>query len=79
MMNAEAARLGMRDTRFVNPNGWHSPDQQASARDLAILAMALMREFPDYSDYWNTPRSSSARQVLNNTNGLVGRYSGITA
>ncbi|AOO84859.1 D-alanyl-D-alanine carboxypeptidase family protein [Bosea vaviloviae] len=77
MMNAEAARLGMRDTRFTNPNGWHSPEQQVSARDLAILAMALMREFPDYSDYWNTPSVQLGKQVLNNTNGLVGRYSGI--
>jgi D-alanyl-D-alanine carboxypeptidase len=77
MMNAEAARLGMRDTHFVNPNGWHHPDQQTSARDLAVLAMALMREFPDYSDYWNTPSVQLGKQVLNNTNGLVGRYSGI--
>ena len=77
MMNAEAARLGMRDSHFVNPNGWHHPDQQVSARDLAILAMALMREFPDYSDYWNTASVQLGKQVLNNTNGLVGRYSGI--
>lgn len=77
MMNAEAARLGMRDTHFVNPNGWHHPDQQVSARDLAILAMALMREFPNYSDYWNTASVQLGKQVLNNTNGLVGRYSGI--
>lgn len=77
MMNAEAARLGMRDSHFVNPNGWHHPDQQTSARDLAILAMALMREFPDYSDYWNTPSVQLGKQVLNNTNGLVGRYPGI--
>lgn len=77
MMNAEAARLGMRDSHFVNPNGWHHPDQQTSARDLAILAMALMREFPDYSDYWNTPAVQLGKQVLNNTNGLVGRYPGI--
>jgi D-alanyl-D-alanine carboxypeptidase len=77
MMNAEAARLGMRDTRFVNPNGWHHPDQQVSARDLAILAMALMRDFPDYSDYWNTEAVQLGKQVIHNTNGLVGRYSGI--
>jgi D-alanyl-D-alanine carboxypeptidase len=77
MMNAEAARLGMRDSHFTNPNGWHDPDQQVSARDLAILAMALMREFPDYSDYWNTASVQLGKQVLNNTNGLVGRYSGI--
>lgn len=77
MMNAEAARLGMRDTHFVNPNGWHHPDQQVSARDLAVLAMALMREFPDYSDYWNTASLQLGKQVLHNTNGLVGRYAGI--
>jgi D-alanyl-D-alanine carboxypeptidase len=77
MMNAEAQRLGMRDSHFTNPNGWHDPDQQVSARDLAILAMALMREFPDYSDYWNTSAVQLGKQVLQNTNGLVGRYSGI--
>lgn len=77
MMNAEAQRLGMRDTIFTNPNGWHDPAQQTSARDLAILAMALMRDFPDYSDYWNTQAVQLGKQVLQNTNGLVGRYSGI--
>ncbi len=77
MMNAEAQRLGMNDTHFVNPNGWHHPDQQSSARDLAVLAMALMNEFGRYSDYWNTGAVQLGKQVLNNTNGLVGRYYGI--
>lgn len=77
MMNAEAQRLGMRDTHFVNPNGWHHPDQQTSARDLAILAMALMREFGQYSEYWGTGAVQLGKQVLKNTNGLVGRYYGI--
>lgn len=78
MMNAEARRLGMNDTHFVNPNGWHHPDQQTSARDLAVLAMALMNEFGQYSDYWNTGAVQLGKQVLNNTNGLVGRYYGIS-
>lgn len=77
MMNTEARRLGMRETRFVNPNGWHHPDQQVSARDLAILAMALMHDFPDYADYWNTASVQLGKQVLHNTNGLVGRYPGV--
>lgn len=77
MMNAEAQRLGMGDTRFMNPNGWDNPDQQVSARDLAVLAMALMRDFPEYSDYWNTSAVQLGKQVIHNTNGLVGRYSGI--
>lgn len=77
MMNAEARRLGMRDTNFTNPNGWHHPDQQVSARDLAVLALAMMREFPDYSDYWNTGAVQLGKQTLRNTNGLVGRYYGV--
>lgn len=77
MMNAEAQRLGMRDSHFTNPNGWHDPNQQTSARDLAVLAMALMHDFPDYSDYWNTGALQLGRQIIHNTNGLVGRYSGI--
>lgn len=76
-MNAEARRLGMRDSYFTNPNGWHDSEQQTSARDLAVLAMALMREFPDYADYWNTPAVQLGKTLMNNTNGLVGRYPGI--
>lgn len=77
MMNAEAQRLGMRDTRFVNPNGWDHPDQQTSARDLAVLAMALMHDYAQYSDYWGTSAVQLGKQVMHNTNGLVGRYSGV--
>jgi D-alanyl-D-alanine carboxypeptidase len=77
MMNAEARRLGMGETVFANPNGWHHPQQQTSARDLAILAMALMRDFPEYADYWGIGAVQLGKQRLNNTNGLVGRYPGI--
>lgn len=77
MMNDEASRLGLQESHFVNPNGWHHPDQQTSARDLALLAMALMRDFPQYSDYWSTGAVQLGRSVLKNTNGLVGRYPGV--
>jgi D-alanyl-D-alanine carboxypeptidase len=77
MMNTEARRLGMSDTVFTNPNGWHHPQQQTSARDLAILAIALMRDFPEYAEYWGIGAVQLGKQRLNNTNGLVGRYSGI--
>jgi D-alanyl-D-alanine carboxypeptidase len=78
MMNAEAQRLGMRDSHFTTPNGWHDPNQQSSARDLAVLAMALLHDFPEYSDYWNTGALQLGKQIIHNTNGLVGRYSGIS-
>jgi D-alanyl-D-alanine carboxypeptidase len=77
MMNSEARRLGMSETVFANPNGWHHPQQQTSARDLAILAMALMRDFPEYAGYWGIGAVQLGNQRLNNTNGLVGRYPGI--
>jgi D-alanyl-D-alanine carboxypeptidase len=76
MMNAEARRLGLRDTAFRNPNGWHHPEQQSSARDLAVLTMTMMREFPEYADYWGIGAVQLGKVTLNNTNGLIGRYAG---
>lgn len=76
MMNAEARRLGMQDTVFRNPNGWHHPEQQSSARDLALLAMTMLRDFPEYEEYWGIGAVQLGKLLLNNTNGLIGRYSG---
>lgn len=45
-MNAEARRLGMTRTRFTNATGLPQAGQQSSARDMAILARALIRDFP---------------------------------
>ncbi len=54
-MNAAARRLGMMQSSFVNPNGLPADDQITSARDLAILARALIREFPEYDYFWHIP------------------------
>ncbi len=48
LMNAEAARLGMSRTRFANPTGLPHPDQKSSARDLAVLASAIIRDSAEY-------------------------------
>ncbi|MGH8714488.1 MAG: D-alanyl-D-alanine carboxypeptidase family protein [Casimicrobiaceae bacterium] len=47
-MNAEAARLGMKNTRFVNATGLPAPQETSTANDLALLAEALIRDFPEY-------------------------------
>jgi len=47
-MNAEAQRLALRDTRFVNASGVDEAGQYSSARDLVLLAAALLRDFPDF-------------------------------
>jgi len=52
MMNREALRLGLKDTTFANATGWSDPKQRSTARDLAVLAVALIRDFPgDYPRY----------------------------
>lgn len=48
LMNAEAQRLGMTHTHFVNPTGLPDPQHKSSARDLAILARAIIHDSVDY-------------------------------
>jgi D-alanyl-D-alanine carboxypeptidase (penicillin-binding protein 5/6) len=48
LMNAEAQRLGMTHTQFVNATGLPDPQHKASARDLAVLARAIIRDSVDY-------------------------------
>ncbi|MDO4682195.1 MAG: D-alanyl-D-alanine carboxypeptidase family protein [Lautropia sp.] len=47
-MNAEARRLGMKNTHFVNASGLPAPNHYSSARDLALLSTHLIKEFPGY-------------------------------
>jgi D-alanyl-D-alanine carboxypeptidase len=75
-MNADAQRLGMHESHFVNPNGLHNPDQVSSARDMAIVARALLREFPDHADLFSIGAIQLGRQYIPNHNGLLGRYPG---
>lgn len=48
MMNAEAAKLGMTKTHFENAAGLPDPQHKASARDLAVLAAAIIRNSAEY-------------------------------
>jgi len=47
-MNKEAVRLGMRNTRFANSTGLPHPEHFSTAHDLALLATAVIRDFPEY-------------------------------
>jgi D-alanyl-D-alanine carboxypeptidase len=76
-MTRTAHRLGMSESNFVNPNGLPADGQITSARDLAILARALIREFPEYESYWHIAAIRFGRRVMRNTNSLIGRYPGI--
>jgi len=75
-MTETAHSLGMSESHFVNPNGLPADGQITSARDLAILARALIRDFPQYSFYWHIPAIQYGRRVVRNYNPLLGRYPG---
>jgi serine-type D-Ala-D-Ala carboxypeptidase (penicillin-binding protein 5/6) len=48
LMNREAQRLGMKNTKFANPHGLPSPDNYSTARDLSILAAHVIKDFPEF-------------------------------
>ncbi len=75
-MNKAAQRLGMVQSSYVNPNGLPADGQITSARDLAILARALIREFPEYDLYWHISAIKFGKRVMRNYNTLIDRYPG---
>src|SRR5215813_598512 len=76
LMNGHAQRLGMTQSHFVNPNGLPADEQVTSARDMAMLARAAIKEFPEYDYYWHLPGIRFGKRVLRNYNSLIGRYPG---
>jgi D-alanyl-D-alanine carboxypeptidase len=75
-MNRQSKRLGMTQSHWVNPNGLPADNQVTSARDMAILARAVLKEFPQYNHYWNLPGIRLGKRVYRNHNNLMGRYVG---
>ena len=54
MMNREAERLGMKNTKYMNASGLPDPQHYSTARDLQLLASALIRDFPEqYAQYYS--------------------------
>src|SRR5215204_658513 len=75
-MNRAAQRLGMTQTSYVNPNGLPADGQVTSARDLAILARAAIRDMPEYGLYWHISAIKFGKRVMRNYNTLIDRYPG---
>jgi D-alanyl-D-alanine carboxypeptidase len=76
LMNANARRLGMTESHFVNPNGLPAENHVTSARDLGILARALIKEFPEDDFYWHIHAIQYGNRVIRNYNSLLDRYPG---
>ncbi len=85
LMNRTARRLGMTNTHFVNPNGLpvylagnvEGPDQSVtSARDMAILASQLLKEFPQYAPVFAMTKVKIGKRLVTSHNGLLKVYAG---
>lgn len=70
-MNAQAQRIGMTGSHFVNPNGLHDPRHISTARDIALLAVALLKEFPEHAHYYSQASVAVGKRKLSNRNSLI--------
>ena len=75
-MTDKARALGMRKTTFRNASGLHHRRQVTTARDMATLAVAIRRDFPQYYHYFSTRRFTWKGRTYPNHNKLLGRYRG---
>ena len=77
MMTLRAKELGMQNSRFVNASGLPDSRQISSARDLAILSRAVMRDYPQYYRLFSTDNFQYRGQSLRNHNGLLRSMAGV--
>lgn len=73
MMNQHAVRLGMTNSHFKNSDGLPMEDHYTSARDLAILTAALIKEFPDYYRWFSQRDFTFNKITQQNRNKLLSR------
>ena len=77
LMTKTARKLGMRRTNFRNASGLHHSQQVTTARDMAILAVALIRDYPQYYRYFSQKKFRFGKRVYNNHNPMLKSYSGM--
>jgi D-alanyl-D-alanine carboxypeptidase len=77
MMTLKAQQLGMMNTQFVNANGLPDSRQISTARDIAILSRAVVRDYPQYYGFFSQEQFTYRGQTMNNHNGLLGRVPGV--
>jgi D-alanyl-D-alanine carboxypeptidase len=77
MMTAKARQLGMNSTTFRNAHGLPNNQQVTTARDMAILGLAVREHFPQHYHYFNTRQFNFAGQSIRNHNRLLGRVTGV--
>jgi serine-type D-Ala-D-Ala carboxypeptidase (penicillin-binding protein 5/6) len=73
LMNQHAAKLGLKGTHFMNSTGLPDPDHYTTARDLATLATALIRDMPEIYEWFKIPKFKYNNITQPNRNLLLRR------
>ncbi|MEC9454301.1 MAG: D-alanyl-D-alanine carboxypeptidase family protein [Pseudomonadota bacterium] len=76
LMNAGAKKLGLTNSNFMNVTGWPHPEHVTTARDLAILAHAVIRDFPQFYPMFQEKNFTYNGIKQGNRNPLLYTYSG---
>ena len=76
-MTARARQLGMTGTVFRNASGLPDPDQRTTARDMAVLGMALRSRFPQHYHYFSQRDFTYRGRLVRGHNDLIGRVEGV--
>ncbi len=77
LMNDKARELGMTSSHFMNATGLPDPEHYSTARDLATLAVALMRDFPEFYHYYSETEFTFNNIKQGNRNPLLYRNIGV--
>jgi D-alanyl-D-alanine carboxypeptidase len=77
MMTAKARQIGMRDTTFRNASGLPDDEQMTTARDMAVLGMALRKRFPQHYGYFGSRSFAYNGKTIRGHNDLLGRIQGV--
>lgn len=76
-MTQRARQIGMRNTKFRNASGLHHPGQVSTARDMAKLARYLIKDYPNYYQYFSTKSFAYRGSTYTNHNRLMNTYVGM--
>jgi D-alanyl-D-alanine carboxypeptidase (penicillin-binding protein 5/6) len=71
LMNRQAAQMGMKNTRFANPHGLPDPNNYSTARDLSVMALRLITDFPEFYKIYSAKNFTYNKITQPNRNRLL--------
>src|SRR5690606_35360264 len=77
-MNLMAEQMDLTATHFENANGLNNDKQVSSARDLAMLALYLQRDYPQYADMFTAQEVKLGKLTLKTSNEMLEHFAGMT-